>query len=254
MPTSSAAVDEPVADLALDAHVADTEGAAGAVPVVAAAFLVFRTLEVGQHVVIAPAGASELAPVVEVGAVAANVEQAVDGARSAEHLAPRPVETAAAKSRARLGLEHPVGARIVHRLEVADRNMDPDVAVVAAGLEQEHAGASVGGQPVGQHASGRAGADNDVVPITVHAILWRPQALSRGVVEKCTRVMRRAASSRTSFTIGASKLYSVFMAPAASMSSTCCAGKHEAQDALVVAGVRILLAQLLDGWAEAAGA
>ena len=41
--------------------------------------------------------------------------------------------------------------------------MDPRIAVLAAGFEQQHGGLAVGGQPVGQHAAGRAGADDDEI-------------------------------------------------------------------------------------------
>ena len=66
-----------------------------------------------------------------------------------------------------LGLEHPVGARIADREEVADRDVKPDPVVVAAGLEQQHAIRRIGGQPVGQDAAGRARTDHDVVEVAV---------------------------------------------------------------------------------------
>ncbi len=37
------------------------------------------------------------------------------------------------------------------------------MAVMAAGFQQQHAMAARRGQPVGQHAAGRAGADDDVI-------------------------------------------------------------------------------------------
>ena len=39
------------------------------------------------------------------------------------------------------------------------------MAVVAAGFEEQHAVAARRGQPVGQHAAGRAGADDDVIEV-----------------------------------------------------------------------------------------
>ena len=54
-----------------------------------------------------------------------------------------------------LGLERklPREARVVDRAEVADRQAQPEVARVAAGLEQQDAAGRVGGQPVGEHAA-----------------------------------------------------------------------------------------------------
>ena len=121
------------------------------------------SLEERQHVVPAPAGEPELAPVVVVGGLAAHVDHGVDGGGAADHLAARIVEAAAVEPRLRLGLEHPVGARIADGEEIADRDVEPDPVVPAAGLEQQHARSGIGGEPVRQHAAGRAGADDDVV-------------------------------------------------------------------------------------------
>ena len=83
--------------------------------------------------------------------------------RAADHLAARIVQRAAVEPRLGLGLEHPVGARIADREQVADRDVKPDPVVLAAGFEQQHAVLRVGREPVGQHAAGRARADDDVV-------------------------------------------------------------------------------------------
>ena len=95
--------------------------------------------------------------------LAADVDHGVDRARPAEHLAARPVARAPAEPRHRVGHEHPVDSRVVEGLAVADRHPDPEAAVAAAGLEQQHPEPPVRGQPVGQHAAGRPGADDDVV-------------------------------------------------------------------------------------------
>ena len=63
--------------------------AAGAVIFVGAALLIFGLLEIGQHVVIAPAGVAALAPAIVVLVLAAHIQQAVDRTRSAQHLAAR---------------------------------------------------------------------------------------------------------------------------------------------------------------------
>src|SRR4029077_18953962 len=80
-----------------------------------------------------------------------------------DHLAARIVEAAAVEPLLRLGLEHPVRARIADGEEIDDRDVEPDPAVLAAGLEQQHARRRVGGETVRQQATGRAGADDDVV-------------------------------------------------------------------------------------------
>src|SRR5262249_50723007 len=51
--------------------------------------------------------------------------------------------------------------------QVADRNVVPDPIVAAARLQQQHAMSGVGGQTVRQHATRRAGADDDVVVVAV---------------------------------------------------------------------------------------
>src|SRR3546814_8993804 len=104
-----------------------------------------------------------LAPKVEVLALAAEKENHVDGTRPAEHAAARPVDAAPGQSVAGLGLVAPVGGGIVHRLEVADGDMDPGIPVARPRLQQKHAMAAVRRQPVGEDASRRAGAGDDVV-------------------------------------------------------------------------------------------
>ena len=98
-----------------------------------------RALEVGQHVVPGPAGIAQLAPLVVVARLAAHVDHAVDRGAAAQHLAARIVERAAVEAGLGLGLEAPVGARVADHVEVADRDVDPEVVVLAAGLEQQHA-------------------------------------------------------------------------------------------------------------------
>ena len=125
--------------------------------------LVLVLLEVGQHLLPGPALVAHLAPAVVVALLAAHVDHAVDGGAAAQHLAARIVEAAAVEARLGGGLVAPVGARVAHQVEVADGDVDPAVVVLAAGLQQQHAGIGVGRQPVRQQAPGRARADDDVV-------------------------------------------------------------------------------------------
>ena len=63
----------------------------------------------------------------------------------------------------RLGLEAPDRAVAGEDVRDARGNPDPHPAVVFAGFQQQHAVLPRCGQPIGQHAAGGAGADDDVV-------------------------------------------------------------------------------------------
>ena len=54
----------------------------------------------------------------------------------------------------RLGLVQPVDLGIVEQLAVAERNVDPDMPVMAAGFDEQHAMVAGFGKPVGEHAAG----------------------------------------------------------------------------------------------------
>jgi hypothetical protein len=59
-----------------------------------------------------------------------------------------------------------IGAFDAHvALEVTDRNVDPEVIVLAAGLEQQNRGVRVRRQAVGEHATRGPGAYDDVVEL-----------------------------------------------------------------------------------------
>ena len=156
-------VDERLAQRMRLADIGDRERPADAVQLVLAALLVLGAAEVRQHVVEAPAGIAELPPVIVVRRLAAQIEQAVDRARAAQHLAARLDDLAVVELGLRLGLVEPVDPCVGEQLAVAERDVDPEVAIVAAGLQQQHAMAARGGQAVGQHAAGGTGADDDVV-------------------------------------------------------------------------------------------
>jgi hypothetical protein len=133
--------------------------------------IILMALEPGQHVVPAPAGEAELAPMIIVGGLAAHIDHGVDGGRAADHLAAGIVQAAAVEAFLRLGLEHPVRTRIADGEEIADRDVVPDPVVAPAGLQQQHAGIRRGRQPVRQHAAGRAGTDDDVIVIAVDGLV-----------------------------------------------------------------------------------
>ena len=165
----------------------DPPFAARAVPVRASAVVVLMAQEMGLHVLPAPAFEAELAPAVIVGRLPAHVDHAVDRRTAAERLAARIGDGPAVEAGLLLGHEHPVRTRIVERVEIADRDMEPDPVVLAAGLEQEHAMAGIRGQPVRQHAARGARADDDVIVglglahhVTAQQATARPRFLSTG--------------------------------------------------------------------------
>ena len=176
------------------APVRDRQRPAGAVIFVGAALLVFGLLEIGQHVVITPAGIAALAPAVVILMLAAHIEQAVDRARSAEHLAARLEHLAAVQPRLRLGLVHPVDGFFLEQLAVAERHMDPEIGVLRSGLQQQHRMLAVRAQAIGEHAAGRAGADDDVIEFgsVIIIVHWFPPRAARPVMQMMTARRNKA--------------------------------------------------------------
>ena len=154
---------EGVEQIPAHARMLDPPFAAGRVMLAGAEKVMLVLLVDRQHVVPAPALEAELAPVIVVGGLAAHVDHGVDRRRAADHLAARIVQRAAVEAGHRFGLEHPVRARIADREQIADRDVVPDPVVAAAGFEQQHAILGIRRKAIGQHAAGRARADNDVV-------------------------------------------------------------------------------------------
>src|SRR5438094_5111006 len=136
---------------------------ARAVVFVGTALLVLGLLEIGQHVVIAPTGIAALAPAIVILMLTAHIEQAVDRARTAEHFSARLEHLPAVQSRFRLGLVHPVDGFFLEQFSIAERHVDPEIVILRSGLQQQHGMFAVGAQAIGEHTSGRAGADDDVV-------------------------------------------------------------------------------------------
>ena len=173
----------------------DPPAAAGAVVLALAEKVILEPAERRQHIVIAPAGKAELAPVIVIGSLSAHRDHGVDRRRAADHLAARVGQRAAVEPGFRFGLEHPVGAGIADRKEVADRDVKPDPVVVAAGLQDQDALGWVGRQPVGHDAAGRARADHDIVEITFkpfrHSLLPPVQVLSVLIVRRAWPVQAR---------------------------------------------------------------
>ena len=108
---------------------------------------------------------AEIAPVVIILRLTAHVDHRIDGRTATQHFSARIGDGAAAQTRFRHGFEQPVGPRIADGEQIADRNMEPDPVVIAAGFQQQHTVARIGRQAIGQDASGRARAHDDIVEL-----------------------------------------------------------------------------------------
>ena len=156
-------VDERLAQRMRLADVGDGERPADAVQRVLAPLLVLGAAEVRQHIVEAPAGIAELPPMIVIRRLAAQIKQAVDRARPAQDLASRLDHLTVVELGLRLRLVEPVDPAVGEQLAVAERDMNPEMTIMAARFQQENAMAARRGQAVGQHAAGGTGADDDVI-------------------------------------------------------------------------------------------
>src|SRR5579883_3430401 len=104
---------------------------------IGAALLILGSLEIGQHVLEAPAEIAELAPVIEILLLPADIDEPVDRARPAQHPAARLDDAAIVELRLGLRLIEPVELAIAEELAVAQGNVDPGIAILAARLEQQ---------------------------------------------------------------------------------------------------------------------
>ena len=106
-----------------------------AVEFVRAVLVVLRAFEDRQHVVPTPAAIAEFCPVVVVARLSAHVDHRVDRRAAAEHLATGVADHATVQARLRHRFKAPVGTRIADGEQVADRDVDPEVVVLAAGFD-----------------------------------------------------------------------------------------------------------------------
>jgi hypothetical protein len=152
-------LDQPVQAFAV---AADEQRPASAAIRVGAGLVVLDRAVGGQDVVPAPAGGGA-APVVVVGAVAADPDHGIDAGGSAQDAAAGDVVALAVQAGVGFGLIHPVDGGVVEELAVAERHLDEEAPVGAAGLDQGDAVFAVFGQAVGERTACAAGADDDVV-------------------------------------------------------------------------------------------
>src|SRR5215813_5116782 len=155
--------DESLAQRMRFAHVGNRERPAHPMQRILAPLLIFGAAKTGQHTLEAPAGVAELPPMIEVGRLAADVEQAIDRARAAQHLPAGLDDLPVVELGLRLRGVEPIDLTIGEQLAVAERDVNPDMAVMAARLQQENAMATRGGETIGENAARASGADDDIV-------------------------------------------------------------------------------------------
>ncbi|RZK52287.1 MAG: MFS transporter, partial [Hymenobacter sp.] len=128
---------------------------------------------------------------------------------AAQQLTPREVDWPTVRPGDRLRGVAPVKAGVLERLDEAGRGADVGMQVGPAGLQQQHSDGRVGREPVGEHAAGRPGTDDDIVvrvghgaaysaacaciawsvgsvPATVVRTMWRRSLLLLNGVARCS--------------------------------------------------------------------
>ena len=116
-----------------------------------------------QAIVPRPAAIAELAPVVVVLGLAADVDQPVDRRRAPDHPPARIDDGTSVGAGVGLGAIFPGERWVVEHLEEAGRDVDERVPVAPARLDQQYFDVGILGEPVRQHAAGRARTDDDVI-------------------------------------------------------------------------------------------
>jgi len=155
--------DERRAGGGLVPRVGDAQRAAGAVIGRRTARVILGPAEVGHQVLIAPADAAVLVPpAFEVVAAAPDVDHRVHRGRTAQDLAPGPVNGPAGRAVLRDRLVIPV-VRALEEPAHRGRGVDLRSVVGRPGFEEQDADLRIGGQARRQDASRASGADDDVV-------------------------------------------------------------------------------------------
>ena len=175
-----ARVGEGLRQRILEGRPAGAEWAVAAAVGVGAVLPGLLLFEIGQRVGVRPRRQAVGRPAVVVAAVAPRIGHGVDRGRAADHLAARALDPPPGQVRLGLGEVHPVVHAVGEDLAPGQGNVNPRIAVPAAGLEHQHIGVAVLGQPVRQHAAGRTRADDDVV-----VTLYRSHMLTEARTPDC---------------------------------------------------------------------
>ncbi len=159
--------EEGLADREGRAGLADAEGAVFPVVAVVVGVVRFRLAEVGQDILIAPAGAAHLAPVVIVLRIAAGVELRVDRGAAADHLGLGVADGHPLHVPLRHGVPAPAPDALRHLREACGQVVER-VPVAAPGLEEEDLCGGVLAEPRGKDAARGSATDDDVVMVFGH--------------------------------------------------------------------------------------
>jgi hypothetical protein len=166
--------------------IGDMQGTTDTMEFVGATFLVFCLFEVRQNAVPVPAGAAALPPFIVVRGIAAHIHHAIDRTRAAEYLAAWLIQRASIELPFRFALVHPVDARIGVHAGEAHRGMNPWIAILAAGFQQQHVMAPRLTEPCCDDAASGTCTRHDIVE-SIHIRGHRPP---HGPLDPLIRFMR----------------------------------------------------------------
>ncbi|MNL51449.1 hypothetical protein D3C87_1745510 [compost metagenome] len=134
-----------------------------AAPPLFAAMAVFHALEVRQHIRIGPAMRAQFLPAVEILGMAAHVNKAVNGGRTADDLAAWGGDAAIVEVRFGFGEIAPIVALHAHRPGECGRHLDERPEIRAASLDDNHRITAVFRQAIGDGGACGTGTDDDVI-------------------------------------------------------------------------------------------
>ena len=141
----------------------DRERSRYAVIGVGAVGVLFRAFEIRQNVGIAPSAKARHSPAIVVAGVPTNVHHAVDRGRTAQDATARMREPAAIQEGFRIGDIVPVEAIGAQQAADRGRHGDAPASIPWPGFDEQHADRRVFREAGGQHAAGRACADDHVI-------------------------------------------------------------------------------------------
>ena len=127
--------------------------------------IIFGAHEIRQHFPKRPARIAGALPIVIIPGISPHIDHAVDGTGPAQHLAARRVDAPVARMRLRHRGETPVQALMFEQPQQPQRDMDQGIRVTRTGFDQADLIARVLGKTVGQHATRRARAHDDIVEL-----------------------------------------------------------------------------------------
>src|SRR5205085_2665947 len=158
----------------------------------------FRFPEIGQAIVPRPAAIAELGPMIVILRLATDVDQPVDRGRAADHTAARIDDRSTVGARIGLRAVLPGQGVVIEHLEEPGRDVNERVPVAPARLDQQDLGGWVLGEPVSQHAAGRARADDDVIRLHLRPPRPNASAFLRLPIRSYTDGQNGLASARSS--------------------------------------------------------